>query len=141
MALDDRADDDVDRLSGGMRRRLQIARALINRPRLVLLDEPTTGLDPQARHAVWERLRAAARRRRDPGADHPLHGRGRPALRPAGDHGPRAHRPRRAARGDLVAREVGPRGAGAAGGARRRSPALLATSPGGRAATRSTATC
>lgn len=41
-----------------MQRRLQIGRALINRPRLVLLDEPTTGLDPQARHAVWERLRA-----------------------------------------------------------------------------------
>jgi lipooligosaccharide transport system ATP-binding protein len=57
LALDDRADDAVDALSGGMRRRLQIARALINRPRLVLLDEPTTGLDPQARHAVWERLR------------------------------------------------------------------------------------
>jgi lipooligosaccharide transport system ATP-binding protein len=57
MALGDRRDDPVDRLSGGMRRRLQIARALINRPRLVLLDEPTTGLDPQARHAVWERLR------------------------------------------------------------------------------------
>jgi lipooligosaccharide transport system ATP-binding protein len=57
MALADRRDDPVDRLSGGMRRRLQIARALINRPRLVLLDEPTTGLDPQARHAVWERLR------------------------------------------------------------------------------------
>jgi lipooligosaccharide transport system ATP-binding protein len=57
MALADRAGDAVDRLSGGMRRRLQIARALINRPRLVLLDEPTTGLDPQARHAVWERLR------------------------------------------------------------------------------------
>ena len=57
MALSDRAEDAVDRLSGGMRRRLQIARALINRPRLVLLDEPTTGLDPQARHAVWERLR------------------------------------------------------------------------------------
>jgi lipooligosaccharide transport system ATP-binding protein len=58
MALSDRAGEAVDRLSGGMRRRLQIARALINRPRLVLLDEPTTGLDPQARHAVWERLRA-----------------------------------------------------------------------------------
>jgi lipooligosaccharide transport system ATP-binding protein len=57
MSLADRADDPVDRLSGGMRRRLQIARALINRPDLVLLDEPTTGLDPQARHAVWERLR------------------------------------------------------------------------------------
>jgi lipooligosaccharide transport system ATP-binding protein len=57
MALSDRADDEVDRLSGGMRRRLQIARALVNRPSLVLLDEPTTGLDPQARHAVWERLR------------------------------------------------------------------------------------
>ncbi|MGD9570528.1 MAG: ABC transporter ATP-binding protein [Thermoleophilia bacterium] len=57
MALSDRGGDPVDRLSGGMRRRLQIARALVNRPRLVLLDEPTTGLDPQARHAVWERLR------------------------------------------------------------------------------------
>jgi lipooligosaccharide transport system ATP-binding protein len=57
MALSDRADDAVDRLSGGMRRRLQIGRALINRPELLLLDEPTTGLDPQARHAVWERLR------------------------------------------------------------------------------------
>lgn len=57
MALSDRAEDEVDRLSGGMRRRLQIGRALINRPDLVLLDEPTTGLDPQARHAVWERLR------------------------------------------------------------------------------------
>ncbi len=57
MALSDRAGDAVNHLSGGMRRRLQIARALVNRPRLVLLDEPTTGLDPQARHAVWERLR------------------------------------------------------------------------------------
>jgi lipooligosaccharide transport system ATP-binding protein len=58
MALSDRAGDPVLRLSGGMQRRLQIGRALINRPRVVLLDEPTTGLDPQARHAVWDRLRA-----------------------------------------------------------------------------------
>jgi lipooligosaccharide transport system ATP-binding protein len=55
--LGERANEPVDRLSGGMQRRLQIARALVNDPDLVLLDEPTTGLDPQARHAVWERLR------------------------------------------------------------------------------------
>lgn len=55
--LTERADDRVEHLSGGMKRRLQIARALVNAPELVLLDEPTTGLDPQARHLVWERLR------------------------------------------------------------------------------------
>ena len=56
MQLTDRRDSKVDPLSGGMKRRLTIARALINQPELLLLDEPTTGLDPQARHLVWERL-------------------------------------------------------------------------------------
>ena len=54
--LTDRANDRVDPLSGGMKRRLTIARSLVSEPDLLILDEPTTGLDPQARHLLWDRL-------------------------------------------------------------------------------------
>ncbi len=57
VGLLDRADTRINTLSGGMKRRLTIARALINDPELIMLDEPTTGLDPQARHMIWARLR------------------------------------------------------------------------------------
>jgi lipooligosaccharide transport system ATP-binding protein len=57
VSLKDRANDKIDTLSGGMKRRLTIARALINDPELLVLDEPTTGLDPQVRHMIWSRLR------------------------------------------------------------------------------------
>ena len=95
-----------------MKRRLTLARALINDPDLIFLDEPTTGLDPQARHLIWERLRAAHAQRQDAAAHHALHGRGRAAVRPARHHGPRPHHRRRhAARTDRRAhRAAGGRG-------------------------------
>lgn len=55
-----RGDSRIQTLSGGMKRRLTLARALVNDPQLVVMDEPTTGLDPQARHLIWERLRRLA---------------------------------------------------------------------------------
>ncbi|MEX2393574.1 MAG: ATP-binding cassette domain-containing protein, partial [Actinomycetota bacterium] len=57
MELDEKRDRDIRELSGGMKRRLMIARGMLNAPEVLILDEPTTGLDPQARHLVWERLR------------------------------------------------------------------------------------
>jgi lipooligosaccharide transport system ATP-binding protein len=58
LALTDKLASQVEALSGGMKRRLILARALLNDPRVLILDEPTTGLDPQARHAIWDRIRA-----------------------------------------------------------------------------------
>jgi len=60
-ALEARADSRIQELSGGMKRRLVLARALVNDPELLFLDEPTTGLDPQARHLMWEKLRVLLR--------------------------------------------------------------------------------
>jgi len=59
--LDEKRDSHIRQLSGGMRRRLTLARALISTPELLILDEPSTGLDPQARHVVWQKLRALNR--------------------------------------------------------------------------------
>ncbi len=58
LSLREKSHQKLDSLSGGMRRRLLIARALINQPEILILDEPTTGLDPQARHLIWQKLRA-----------------------------------------------------------------------------------
>lgn len=62
VALTERASSPINALSGGMKRRLSIARALVNDPELLVLDEPTTGLDPQVRHLIWSRLRELKRR-------------------------------------------------------------------------------
>ena len=56
--LEEKRDVRIERLSGGMKRRLLLARALINNPQLLILDEPTIGLDPQGRHLIWEKLKA-----------------------------------------------------------------------------------
>jgi lipooligosaccharide transport system ATP-binding protein len=57
-SLEEKAGEKVEKLSGGMKRRLTIARALVNNPEIIILDEPTTGLDPHARHLVWQQMRA-----------------------------------------------------------------------------------
>jgi lipooligosaccharide transport system ATP-binding protein len=56
--LEEKKDYSIEKLSGGMKRRLMLARALINDPEILILDEPTTGLDPQARHLIWDKIKS-----------------------------------------------------------------------------------
>jgi len=63
MQLTEKGDERIQEISGGMKRRLIIARAMMNDPRLLILDEPTTGLDPQARHLIWEKVRELKRKK------------------------------------------------------------------------------
>ena len=80
----------VGKLSGGQKQRLAVACALVGDPELLFLDEPTTGLDPQSRRQLWDIIRDFRRQGRTVLLDHPLHGRGRAALRPRGDRESRA---------------------------------------------------
>ena len=107
-------------LSGGMAQRLMVARSIFHRPAVLFMDEPTAGLDPQSRLALWDILRDLHGRGPDDPAHDALHGGGRPAVRSRGDHGPRQDpRPRHARRAS----------SGASGSTR--------SSPSRRAATRS----
>ena len=106
------------KLSGGQKQRLSIALALIGDPRIAVLDELTTGLDPQARRDTWALIERRPRARRDGRARHPLHGGGRAALRP---------RRGRSTRGRVVA--LGHAGELVAGGAARAAAALPAVAP------------
>ena len=89
VALSDRANDYAETFSGGMQRRLEIAKGLLHQPSVLLLDEPTTGLDPGARRDLWQYLNIVARPGESRHRDHAPDGRGG-AMRPAGDPEPRS---------------------------------------------------
>ena len=86
LQLEEKRDASIQQLSGGMKRRLILARALINEPKILLLDEPTTGLDPQGRHIVWDEIRTLRKQGSDNYFDDALHGRSRRAVRQDSDN-------------------------------------------------------
>ena len=94
VGLTQAADRRVGTYSGGMRRRLDLASALVHEPRVLFLDEPTTGLDPVSRKAIWEEVAALNARGHDRLPDHPVPRGGRPARQPGRDHRRRADRRR-----------------------------------------------
>ena len=96
--LTEYADRKCKTYSGGQRRRVDIALGIIHEPKVVFLDEPTTGLDPQSRAHMWDEVRRLRARGHDRLPHHALPGRGRRALRPHRDHGPRPDRRRGHAR-------------------------------------------
>ena len=99
VGLTQAADRKVKGYSGGMKRRLDLALALVHRPRILFLDEPTTGLDPQSRSALWQEVgRLSPRGGRDGLPDHAVPGGGRRPRRPGRDHRPRPDRRRGDAR-------------------------------------------
>ena len=102
IGLDGEAAKPFKQLSGGQQQRLSLYVAVVHEPALLLLDEPTAGLDPQSRRQLWSRIEHIRQRGREHPADHPLDGGGPGGLRPGRDHRPRhaADRPRR--RSDLI---------------------------------------
>ena len=94
VGLSQAADRRVGTYSGGMRRRLDLASALVHEPQVLFLDEPTTGLDPVSRKAIWEEVAALNARGHDRLPHHPVPGGGRPARRPGRDHQRRPDRRR-----------------------------------------------
>ncbi len=116
VGLAERGDDRATTYSGGMKRRLNIGIGLLHRPRLLVLDEPTVGVDPQSRNAILESVERLAPRRDGRPLHDPLHGGGRAPLRPDRDH-----RPRRAEGGGDAARARRARRRARPGAARRRA--------------------
>ena len=142
VGLERAADRRVGTYSGGMRRRLDLASALVHEPRVLFLDEPTTGLDPVSRKAIWEEVAKLNARGHDRLPHHPVPRGGRPARRPRRDHRRRARSSPRARPGSLKAEIGSPHlELGARRRRARRRPSEVVASFGKAAAARRTGAC